>query len=152
MIEIIKASIDENIERQLIDLSKKWCDEKISFGLVPNTKEDLKEPCYIASDNNVVVGYIFGHYYKNEKKISCGEEVIKIGEDCFEVEELYVKKDYRQKGIGSKLYQALEKEVKDKVEFITLATSTKNYKEILKFYIEDNDMTFHSAFLFKKIK
>ena len=36
--------------------------------------------------------------------------------------------------------------------YITLATSTKNYEEILKFYTKMVGMTFHSAFLIKNTK
>ena len=150
MIAIQKATFTDEVVEELINLSHVWSEECICFGLVPNTKEDLKEPCFIALDNNHIVGYIFGHFYDNEKKVSCGEDIIAIGEKCFDVDELYVLESYRNKGIGKKLFLELEKEVKDKVNFITLGTSTKDYRKILHFYIEEVDMTFHSAFLFKK--
>ena len=151
MIKYQKATFTDDIIDQLIKLSYVWCDENISYGIIPNTKEDLKEPCYIALDDDVIVGYIFGHFYNNEKKVSIEDGEIAIGDKCFDIDELYVLKEYRHQGIGKKLYLALEKEVKDSCKYITLGTSTKDYHKILHFYTEEVDMTFHSAFVFKKM-
>lgn len=146
MIKIVKAELNDNIVSQLIELSKIWADEGVSFGLVPNTKDNLKEPCFIALDDKKVVGYVFGHFYETEKKTSYAE----IGEKCFDIDEIYVLKEYRNKGIGRKLFQRIEEEVNNSAKFITLVTSTKDYKKIMKFYDQDNKMTFHDAFFFKK--
>ena len=152
MIEIKKAIFTDEVVEQLINLSHVWCEENISNGLIPNTKEDLKEPCYIATIDNKIVGYIFGHYYNNEKKVSLENGgSIPIGEKCFDIDELYVLEEYRSQGIGKRLFDALEKEVKKNTKYITLGTSTRDYRKILHFYIEEVDMTVHSAFLYKKI-
>ena len=143
-----KATFDDNTVNQLISLSKMWVDEDCSFGMVANQKDDLHEPCYIALDENKIVGYIFGKYFVEEKKTS----YIEIGDQCFEVLELYVMPNYRNNGIGRTLFSLLEKEVKDKVKYIVLATSTKDYERTLKFYVKDNEMVYHSAFLIKESK
>ena len=147
MIEIKRINVNEYSE-QLIELSKIWMEEDITNGLVPNELSDLKEPCYAAFDGDKIVGYTFGHFYNADKKIN----TIKEGDKCFEIDEIYVLKEYRSQGIGRKLFQAIEEEVYKEVEFITLPTSTKDYKKILNFYVEMMDMTFHSAFLYKKTK
>lgn len=147
MIEIKRINVNEYSD-QLIELSKVWCEEDITNGLVPNELSDLKEPCYAAFDGDKIVGYTFGHFYNADKKIN----TIKEGDKCFEIDEIYVLKEYRSQGIGRKLFQAIEEEVHKEVEFITLPTSTKDYKKILNFYVEMMDMTFHSAFLYKKTK
>ena len=147
MIEIRKINVNDYSD-QLIELSKIWCEEDITNGLVPNELSDLKEPCYAAFDGDKIVGYTFGHFYNADKKIN----TIKEGDECFEIDEIYVLKEYRSQGIGRKLFQAIEAEVHKEVEFITLPTSTKDYKKILYFYVEMMDMTFHSAFLYKKTK
>jgi len=147
MIEIKRINVNEYSD-QLIELSKIWCEEDITNGLIPNEISDLKEPCYAAFDGNKIVGYVFGHYYNAEKKIN----TIKEGSKCFEIDELYVLKEYRSQNIGRKLFKVVEEEVNKEAEYITLPTSTKDYKKILHFYIEMMDMTFHSAFLYKKIK
>ena len=151
MIEYQKATFSDDVVAQLINLSHIWAEEDITNGLIPNTREDLKEPCYIALDNSKIVGYIFGHYYNNEKKVSIPQEEIPIGERCFDIDELYVLRQYRNQGIGKNLYLLLEKEVKDEVKFITLGTSTRDYRKIFHFYIEEVDMSFHSAFIYKKL-
>ena len=151
MIKYQKATFTDDVVAQLINLSHIWAEEDISNGLVPNNKDDLKEPCYIALDNSKIVGYIFGHFYNNEKKVSIPQGEIPIGERCFDIDELYVLKQYRNQGIGKNLYLLLEKEVKDEVKFITLGTSTRDYRKIFHFYIEEVDMSFHSAFIYKKI-
>ena len=148
MITYKKATLDEKEIADLIKLSKMWEDEECTFGLVGNTKDDIHEPLYVAYDDDKLVGYIMGKYFVEDQKRS----YIEVGDKCFEVEELYVIPSYRSKGIGKTLFSLIEKEVKDNVKYIVLGTSTKDYKKTLKFYIDDNDMTYHSAFLIKKTK
>ena len=125
-----------------------WVDEDCSFGMVANKEKDIHEPIYLAYHDQEMVGYIMGKYFVEDTKRS----YVDIGDKCFEVEELYVIPNYRNQGIGKKLFSLLEKEVKDNVKYIVLATSTKDYQRTLKFYVKDNDMTYHSAFLIKKTK
>ena len=143
-----KAQFDEKTVARLIELSKQWVDEDSCFGMVVNTKEDLKEPCFLALDNDVIVGYGFGHFYELEKKVT----PIQAGAKCFEIDEIYVLSEYRSKGIGRELFSLLEKEAIKEADYITLATSNKDYQKVLKFYAEDNNMVFHSAFLTKDLK
>lgn len=138
---------DEATVRELIGLSQKWVEENCSYGMVANTAEDIEEPLYVAVDNDKIIGYIFGHFYTTEKKTS----YIDVGCKCFEVDELYILPEYRSQGIGKELFRRLESEVKDSCAYITLSTSTKNYKKILHFYVEELDMDFHSAFLIKSM-
>lgn len=132
--------------KQLIDLSRAWVEEDCSFGMIENTQSDLHEPLVVALDGERIVGYIFGHFFSQERKIS----YIEIGERCFEIDELYVLPQYRGQGIGKRLFRMLEDHVKADCQYITLATSTKNYKAILKLYVEELGMCFHSAFLIKQ--
>ena len=148
MIEYKKAILDDDTIRQLIELSTKWVEEDCSYGMVSNKKENINEPCFIALDEKKIVGYIFGHFYTKEDKTS----YIEIGSKCFEVDELYVLPSYRSKGIGKKLFKMLEEFVINDADYITLSTSTKDYKRTLKFYVEANDMLYHSAYLIKKTK
>ena len=147
MIEYRKATLSEEEIAQLIQLSVDWVNEGITGGLRSNTKDDLHLPMYLALDNNKIVGYIFGHFYNRETKLWD----IEIGTKCFDVEELYIAKDYRSQGIGKKLFELLEEEVKKETEYITLGTSTHDYKKIFHFYIEEVGMSFHSALFLKKI-
>ena len=74
------------------------------------------------------------------------------GTPFFEVEELYVMPSYRSKGIGARLFQFTEESVSAEVDYMMLSTATKNWKAIFHFYLDELDMTFWSARLFKRIK
>ena len=133
---------------QLIELSRLWVEEDCSFGMIVNEESDLSEPLAVALDGDRIVGYGFGHCYKQEKKTSC----IETGAECFALDELYVRPEYRGQGIGSRLFRMLEDRVRDTCSHLTLTTSTKNYRAILKLYAEELGMTFHSAFLIKSLE
>lgn len=45
----------------------------------------------------------------------------------------------------------METHIKGTCDYLTLSTSTKNYKRILHFYVDELDMNFHSAFLIKEM-
>ena len=143
-----RATFDEETVKQLIDLSYVWEKEDITWGLRHNTKDDLEEVCYLALDKNRIVGYCFGHYSTNDKQTQYAD----VGERFFFISEIYVLPEYRNKGTGKKLFKLIEDEVKNEVTCITLATATKDYQRILKFYAQDLNMVFHDAFLFKKTK
>ncbi len=138
--------LNEDTVEQLIYLSEKWKEEDCCYGMEVNTRSDLQEPLAVALENGKIVGYAFGHFYTQEHKTS----YIETGQPCFSLDELYVLPEYRGMGIGKKLFQLIENEVKPQCTYMTLSTSTKNYKAILKLYIEELGMNFHSAFLIKQ--
>ncbi len=142
-----KKKLDENTIQSLINLSKAWENENCTHGIVVNDADDIKEPLYVAIDDNKIIGYIFGHYYTVENKTS----YIELGEKCFMIDELYVLPEYRSQGVGRELFKRIENEAKSSCTYITCSTSTKDYKKILHFYVDELDMDFHSAFLIKPI-
>ncbi len=144
---IQKANFDDATVARLIELSRSWEEENSTFGYRANTKEDLQEPCFIALDGATIIGYGFGHFYQATKKTAIHE----IDDCCFEVDELFVLKAYRSQGIGKQLMEALEKEARSKAKAITLVTATKDYKKVLHFYDACAGMTFHDAYMFKKL-
>lgn len=148
MIQYAYRNLDVDTTRQLIELSKLWVEEECSYGMVVNEVDDLRAPVAVALDGGKIVGYCFGHSYVQEKRKS----YMDAGTRCFEVDELYVLPEYRGKGIGRELFWMIEREAKKTCSFLTLATSTKNYKAILKLYIEELGMNFHSAFLIKNLE
>ena len=98
MFEIKRISPFDYSE-QLIELSKVWAEEDITSGLVPNGVSDLNEPCFAPFNEERIVGYAFGHFYEAKKKINA----ISPGCKCFEINEIYVLKEHRSKGIGKRL-------------------------------------------------
>ena len=149
MVRIDRATFDEKTVLELIELSKIWAKEGISHGLIPNERDDLKEPCFVAVDHDKIVGYAFGHYYEESRPKGIGE--IHNGDRCFSLDELYVLSEYRSQGIGRELFKAIENEIKGKADFISLSTSTKDYRRVLSFYDEVCGMGFHDAFLIKRV-
>ena len=73
------------------------------------------------------------------------------GTDCFEVEELYVCPPFRGRGIGQRLFRCAEQAVSAEADFLMLSTATKNWRAIMHFYIDELDMQFWSARLFKRL-
>ena len=148
MIRYEYRTLDEDTAGQLIELSQAWVEEDCCWGMAANEREDLQEPLAAALDGDRIIGYAFGHFYTQEKRSSC----IEAGNRCFSLDELYVLPQYRGLGVGRKLYGMIEAEAVKNSSFLTLTTSTKNYKSILKLYIEELGMDFHSAFLFMKLE
>ena len=142
-----KATLNAKTLETLIELSRMWVREGCCFGMRENTREDIKEPCYLAIEGGRIVGYGFGHFYENRTLVG----TIKPGDACFEIDEIYVLPSYRSKGVGRNLFALLQEEAEGKAQYITLSSSSKDYARMLKFYVEDNQMVFHSAFLMKKL-
>lgn len=70
MIIIEKTILDEKDIKELCELSNAWAFEDISWGIVPNTKENITEPVIVARDDDTIVGYAFGSFYMMERKTS----------------------------------------------------------------------------------
>ena len=147
MIDIREIELTEDRVARLIALSQMWVDENISHGMRANERDDIHEPVFAALDGEEIVGYAFGHAYAKEKKT----DTIPAGSRCFDVDELYVLPDYRSHGVGGRLFRAIEAYAKTQADFLTLATSTKDYRRVLRFYAEQNGMDFHDAYLTKKL-
>ena len=94
----------------------------------------------VAKDEENIVGFLSAQ--KGEYKRIKHTGYIVVG----------IREKYRGKGIGSKLFKFMENELKEEIEYVLLSTATKNYKAILHFYIDELEMHFWNARLFKKIK
>ena len=145
---IHEAVPDEEVLEKLIRFSEDWAEEDSCYGYRPNDRTDIDgNRIFLAEDEGTVIGYLFGKVYRSERMKSIMPE----GTPYFEVEELYVVPERRSHGIGSKLFRYTESAVKPEAEYIVLSTATKNWKAVFHFYLDELDMTFWSARLFKKI-
>ncbi len=145
---IQEVRLDDEVLSLLISLSEDWTAEDSCYGYRPNDRSDIEENrIFLAKEDDTIVGYLFGKVYKSEKMKSIMPE----GTPYFEVEELYVIPERRSQGIGEKLFRFVEDAVKDEAEYMVLSTATKNWKAIFHFYLDELDMSFWSARLFKKI-
>ena len=146
--KIYEVELDDAVSEKLIQLSKNWAAENSCHGYRANEKSDIEgNRIFIAEDNDEIIGYLFGKNCKSEQMSSIMPE----GTSYFEVEEIYVVQQRRCEGIGEALFRHVEKTVKGQADYIVLSTATKNWKAILHFYIDELDMQFWSARLFKRI-
>lgn len=146
--EIKEVGLCESVAKELIALSTAWEAENICYGYGKNTYEDLKgNRVFIAERDCEIIGYLFGKLKKSKNKGA----VIPDGTVYFEVEELYVKPEWRSQGVGSALFRYVEARVKPEAAYLMLGTATKDFRAILHFYIDEMGMDFWSAALFKKL-
>lgn len=149
--EYKKINVSENDKylETLLNLSKEWAAEKSCPAYYENERNDIiNYEVYIAMDNNQIVAYALGTVKELEEKTSYNE----VGEKAFELDEIYVTANYRNKGIGKALYQFIENDVRDRVDVIGVIATSYEYKKLLKFYIEDLNMNFNHALLVKRME
>ncbi len=148
MYEFQKEKLNHQLVESLIHLSKVWVDEDNCYGMIENdSNEFIDKIIYTAYDKDQLVGYLFGHIDVHEKEPSA----IKKDSKIFEVDELYIIKTHRSKGIGKDLFHFASDDLKDKIDYMTLTTSNKQSDRILHFYLDELGMDFWSARFFKKI-
>lgn len=146
---IHEVDLNEEVLAKLIRFSEDWAAENSCYGYRQNDKSDIEgNRIFLAEDNGDIVGYLFGKVCESKQMKSIMPE----GTPFFEVEELYVIFEKRSQGVGEKLFRFAENAVKTEAEYMVLSTATKNWKAIFHFYIDELNMNFWSARLFKKIE
>lgn len=144
----IRVEAQDLVVEKLLELSKEWADENCCPAYYPNdTTKFANHDVYIAVEENHIVAYAFGHISIQKEQTSYN----KIGEKAFELDELYVTRTHRNKGIGKKLYQFLENDIRDSVDVIGVIATSHQYSRILKFYIEELGLQFNYALLVKRM-
>ena len=140
--------LTDDVLNALIRLSEDWEKENSCHGYRKNERSDIDgNRIFLAYAGEDIIGYLFGHMEKAKNSSSVMPDKIPF----FEIEELYVRPEYRNNGIGKNLFNYTEKAVCNEAQYLMLSTATKNWKAILHFYIDELDMCFWNARLFKQI-
>lgn len=134
---------------ELISLSAAWEEENSCHGYRRNQKEDIEgRRVFTAEKDDELIGYLFGVYEVFPHTAS----ILLEGTPVFELEELFVRPEFRNRGVGKQLFEYAESAVKDNAEYLMLSTAAKNWKAILHFYLDELGMEFWNARLYKKIR
>ena len=137
------------LTQKLMELSANWEAENSTYGYRKNAPEDIAgNRVFLAERDGRILGYLLGH----QAEAAHSSSIMEAGTPCFEIEELYVVPDHRSEGLGRLLFGYAEQTVAaEGIGYLMLTTATKDYKRVLKFYIEEKGMKLWSARLFKKI-
>lgn len=149
MITYQEVELTEELLQKLIDCSVQWEAENSCWGYRANTKEDIEgRRIFLAYEEEQIIGYLFGISEVLPKQ----QADMPAGARVFHVEELYMTPSCRNQGIGKGLFQYAEGKLKEEVDYLVLSTATKNWKAILHFYLEELDMRFWCATLYRRIR
>ena len=122
----------------LHSLEAEWFNEGISPGSVRNTmvefiKDMENSTVFVAEENNELLAYMVCKIRKAEEDNNVHK--IKKGEDYADIDSIYVKKNYRNKGIGSELVNQCMKELKKHgYKKIILSADSKELNKLVRFY------------------
>ena len=144
----IETELTPQVLKLLVKMSADWAAENSCRGYYPNELSDIQgNRIFLAMEEEATVGYLLGHISRAERDST----VMAADTPFFEVEELYIVPDHRSRGLGGALFRYAQERVRQEAEYILLSTATKNWRAIFHFYIEELDMEFWSARLFKRI-
>jgi len=134
---LLRVSKPEDID-VILQMDELWEAEDIAHEYITENLEEytaklkrFPEYILVAESNGTLVGYINGSIHNNED----GLAVIPAGETYLEIENLYVKPEFRHKGIGGRLMQSLlEVAEGNGIRRFILATDNKQMDKMLSFY------------------
>ncbi|MCL2831770.1 MAG: Dam family site-specific DNA-(adenine-N6)-methyltransferase [Treponema sp.] len=118
----------------VMELQNEWFFENITCGVVPDAADEIlrfpKEFFFIAADNKKVIGYAASEVIKDNKY-----NVFPKGAEYLSVNDLYISKDYRSKGIGANLLSMTEEKAREYgLQDIFISSATKDAAAVREFY------------------
>jgi GNAT superfamily N-acetyltransferase len=135
----------------IMELENKRVLENITYGLVASEEEGMlkknNDYFYIALNGKNVIGYIIGEII--EKNIY---NIFPKDISFLQVNDIYILKEYRNKGIGEKLLKIIEEKAKTNgIMHVLISTATKDAETIKRFYDRNGYRTWTQIF-FKDIE
>ena len=145
--EYILSKLNNGKIDEVVKLSKKWEDESITYGLTAGDAGDFEKlSVWTCTYNEQIIAYLSG-----SKQFSENMCVFPPSTDYFEIEELYVSPEWRNKGIGTDLFRFVEQEIaKQNIKYIMLSSASINYQKIIEFYTQMG-MNVWTMMFFKQI-
>lgn len=145
--ELLNEKSNEIIT-QLVKLSNEWALEKCS----PSYKENnenyyFDKELFVAEKDNEIIAYALGEIRELKEETSYNL----VGEIAFELDELFVTKEYRNMKIGRQLFKYLEDSVRNSVDLIGVIATSSMYEDLLRFYTKQLELKFNHALLVKRI-
>ena len=130
-------------------LSQMFANENCCNGIVADLEDYyLDKIVAVAIDDDQIVGYAYGNFEMAKKNKS----YVNKDDKTFYLEEMYVVPSKRNLHLGEKLFNFLESYAKEQGAVVMeLNAVSKNYLKLLNFYINKLNMSFLSAYLYKKI-
>jgi 8-oxo-dGTP diphosphatase len=121
----------------VLNLSQEWFNENITFGIVPDTAKDIasyqNEYFYVALNSEAVIGYVTAEDIKDNEY-----NIFPNGASYLRVNDLYIAKNYRKRGIGEELLSLVEKAAyKNGLQHIFINSSTKDADAVRRFYLKN---------------
>ncbi|MDE8039038.1 GNAT family N-acetyltransferase [Erysipelothrix rhusiopathiae] len=142
-------TLDEFELEALINLSIEWDQEQYSTAYSANTKDYYKDKeLFLAADETKIIGYALGTI----KTLSQATSYNQVGEQAFELDELFVSKPYRNQKVGQGLFKFVEERVASHVDLIGVIANASDYQKLLSLYVEDLGMDFKHALLIKRTR
>lgn len=145
---IIEFAKEEDLSA-IAALSKAFEEEQCCNGIVAD-KENFfaTKKVVIAKVEEKLIGYCYGEEEIKQRNTT----FFKKGQKSFYLEEIYIDKKYRNKKIGTKLFNFIENYAqKIGCEIIETTAVSKDYQKLLSFYIDKLNFNFWSASLIKKL-
>ena len=135
--------------KDISNLNSIFVKENCCNNIVADSEEYYANKKILVADlNGKIVGYAYGDFSKETSTRSYA----KANDKLFELEEMYVLPEFRNLGVGQKLFKHIEMYAKHNgAKTLRLNAVSKNYKSLLNFYIDILGMEFISAYLIKKL-
>jgi len=130
---LIRSATEDDIPA-IAELQKQWHHEDITWGLIPDTRERLREYvhgyCYVAQLQDRLVGFATAQLLPEARLAA-----LPAGKPWLELMDLYVVPSLRSRGIGGRLLESLLDRAKAAgIECFKLWSATKDVSRIVSFY------------------